>query len=56
MHLFTAAARHRHAQLRGAPADPAVDDATAWLTRHDVVSPTRMIAMLTPRSPPKRTD
>jgi hypothetical protein len=49
MHLFATAARHRHAQLRTDTAGPTtVDEATAWLTRHDVVSPARMVAMLTP--------
>jgi hypothetical protein len=49
MELFATAARLRHAQLRTDAAGPAaVDDATAWLTRHDVVSPARMVAMLTP--------
>jgi hypothetical protein len=49
MELFATAARHRHAQLRTDAAGPAaVDDAVAWLTREGVVSPARMVAMLTP--------
>jgi eukaryotic-like serine/threonine-protein kinase len=49
MELFATAARHRRASLSDDPAAATSrNEATAWLTRHDVVAPARMIAMLTP--------
>jgi hypothetical protein len=53
MSLFAAAARHRLAHLvDGRDAVALAADAQAWLARHDIVSPARMIAMLTPAFEP----
>src|SRR5262249_8849616 len=49
MSLFAAAARHRLAPLSGGQ-DGLVHAkaAQSWLARHDIVSPARMLAMVTP--------
>jgi len=47
MELFATAARHRRASLSDDPAAATAPDED-WLTRHGVVAPARMIAMLTP--------
>jgi len=53
MSLFAAVARHRLAHLvDGRDAVALAADAQAWLARHDIVAPSRMIAMLTPAFEP----
>jgi eukaryotic-like serine/threonine-protein kinase len=53
MALFAAVARHRLAHLAdGRDAVALAADAQAWLARRDIVSPARMIAMLTPAFEP----